>query len=187
MKKNAGAKIAAWTSTRRRASKLLPAPTRNTKSPLSAATPCCCSAKTLQHPLQQADIEKLNDEELSVVTQLFCLSGHHAHRQATELMAQFQLEQLMVTCGDAGAWHLDKHGKRMEVGANNAATQVVDTVGAGDGFAAVSMLGSLQRGPIATTLQRANAFAAAICEIRGAVPEHADFCEPFIRGCGVCK
>lgn len=123
---------------------------------------------------------KLNDEELHVVAQMFGLTGHDAQSQAIELMKRFGLDQIMVTCGEAGAWHMNKNGK-CEVGAKNTTTKLVDTVGAGDGFAAVCMLGSLQQWPIATTLERANAFAAAICEIRGAIPDHADFYEPFTR------
>jgi fructokinase len=41
------------------------------------------------------------------------------------------------------------------------------------------------RWPAVQTLERANAFAAAICEIRGAIPDHADFYEPFTHDWGI--
>ena len=50
----------------------------------------------------------------------------------------------------------------------DTATEVVDTVGAGDAFASVSLLGLLQGWPINTTLQRAQQFASRIVQQRGA-------------------
>ena len=58
---------------------------------------------------------------------------------------------------------------------------MVDTVGAGDGFSAVCMLGRLLGWPVTLTLERANDFAAAICGIRGAIPDHADFYQPYTK------
>jgi fructokinase len=58
---------------------------------------------------------------------------------------------------------------------------VVDTVGEGDGFSAVCILGAVSGWPLAATLNRADAFAAGICGIRGAVPESAGFYEPFFK------
>jgi fructokinase len=59
-------------------------------------------------------------------------------------------------------------------------TPVVDTVGAGDAFTAVFLFGSLRGWPEATLLERADAFARAICGIRGAVPVEEDFYAPFL-------
>jgi fructokinase len=53
--------------------------------------------------------------------------------------------------------------------------------GAGDGFAAVFILGTLRGWPLADRLARADAFARALCQIRGAVPAMQDFYTPFIR------
>ena len=46
----------------------------------------------------------------------------------------------------------------------------VDSVGAGDASAAVAMLGLTENWPVPLILERAIRFAAAICEIPGAVP-----------------
>ena len=53
-------------------------------------------------------------------------------------------------------------------GTPEAVARVVDTVGAGDAFAAVALLGLLQGWSHAATLRRALDFAARICTIRGA-------------------
>jgi len=137
--------------------------------------------KTILQSLQYANIVKLNNDELEILADMFELPASNAQNQVMELMSRFDLDQVMVTCGEAGAWHINKNGKKIEVNINNPLSKLVDTVGAGDGFAAVCMLGSLRHWPIAKTLDRANTFAAAICEIRGAVPERADFYKPFTQ------
>jgi len=87
----------------------------------------------------------------------------------------------VVTCGERGAWLSSRDGKDIEAAPPPPSGETVDTVGAGDGFAAVYILGMLRRWPIADTLRRANAFAASLCRVRGAVPERADFYAPFIE------
>ena len=141
--------------------------------------------KTLRKSLQFADIVKLNDAELGELATLFELSGREPHKQANSLMERFELEQVLVTCGEAGAWQMDRDGNQTQVAASSRAIQLIDTVGAGDGFASVFLLGALCDWPIAKTLERANVFAAAICEIHGAVPDRTDFYEPFKKDWGV--
>jgi len=137
--------------------------------------------KTLRSSLQYADIVKLNAEELEVLSEILGLPEGKPQNRVLELIRQFDLEQVVVTCGAEGAWQMNRTGNVVAGGENNRAAAVVDTVGAGDGFAAVYILGLLRRWPMARTLERANAFASAICGIRGAVPDHADFYEPFTR------
>ena len=59
-------------------------------------------------------------------------------------------------------------------------TTLVDTVGAGDAYASVFLLGQARAWPLALTLARANEFAAAICGVSGAVPADLAFYQPFI-------
>jgi fructokinase len=56
-------------------------------------------------------------------------------------------------------------------------TPVVDTVGAGDAFTSVLLLGLLRDWPMQQTLQRAQAFASAIVGVRGATVSDAGFYE----------
>ena len=65
----------------------------------------------------------------------------------------------MVTEGAAGAWAVDRAG-RIEKVAGVALPSIVDTVGAGDGFAPVFMLGMLGDWPLTTQLARADAARA---------------------------
>jgi len=57
--------------------------------------------------------------------------------------------------------------------------QFVDSVGAGDAFAAVMVYGALARWPAERTLQRANELALSICTVPGALPDGAEFYLPF--------
>lgn len=134
---------------------------------------------TIQRSMLLADILKINDEELATVAGLLKLPGT-PREQATALIEEFDLQSVLVTCGAGGAWLLDKEGHEIRVdGAPVAALS--DTVGAGDGFASVFLLGLLKGWPQDVTLRRANEFAATICAIRGAAPEEDDFYAPFLR------
>ena len=142
-------------------------------------------ASTIESSLHEADIAKLNEEEFAEIAQILALEGEDKFSQARTFVRQFNLDQIIVTSGESGAWQLNGDGKKTQSAASRTPIKLVDTVGAGDGFAAVYMLGAMQRWPVAKILERANAFAAAICEIRGAVPDHNDFYDPFLQDWGV--
>ena len=141
--------------------------------------------ETLRSSLEQADIVKLNEGELNVLSPMFNLRGGSSHQQARELANYFEIEQVVVTCGAEGSWMTDRDGKIIEAGIRSKLASLADTVGAGDGFAAVCILGTLEGWPIATTMERANTFAASICGIRGAVPDRADFYDQFVGEWGI--
>jgi len=138
--------------------------------------------ETLRKSLQNADIAKLNDGELHELADMFGLPAGDPQDQARELLARFDLDQVVVTCGAAGAWRVDRDGQTVQASAANPVGQTLDTVGAGDGFAAVTLLGRLLNWPAALAMERANAFAAAICGIRGAIPGDAGFYKPYTEG-----
>ena len=130
--------------------------------------------------LYQANIVKLNDDELRILADMFSLGGGSESEQAGELERMFHIDRLIVTCGDKGAWQLDAEDRLFRSPAQTKPV-VVDTVGAGDAFAAVCILGMTLDWPAATALKRAERFAAAICEIRGAIPREREFYQPFLK------
>ncbi len=136
---------------------------------------------TLTSSLQRAAMVKLNDEELGILTRQFGLPGDTLSSQAQAFLQAYGIEQLLVTCGAQGARLVPRAGAEVRVSPTGEAITVVDTVGAGDGFSAVFILGRLRSWPFAQTLDRAHEFAAAICGIRGAVPAQADFYVPFLE------
>jgi fructokinase len=134
----------------------------------------------LEWSLQHATVVKMNDDELVNISAMFSLAGSTSEACAAALISTFDLQRIVVTRGAGGAWTLDRAGRLEEV-TGQPLQNMVDAVGAGDGFAAVFMLGMLHHWPVASRLARADTFARAICGIRGAVPASQDFYAPFIR------
>ena len=137
-------------------------------------------AERLHWSLQHADVVKANDAELERIAQLVDLEETSTEAQAQALVQRYQLRGILITCGAAGAWWLDNSLQKITM-ASNTVVNVIDTVGAGDAFSAVFILGLLHGWTMTATLQRAHHFAGAICRIRGAIPDHDDFYQPFIE------
>ena len=138
------------------------------------------SAERLRWSLQHADIVKANDTELERIVELIDLEGTSPEEQAKALVQRYQLDGLLITRGEAGSWWIDNFGEQT-VMATDPVAGIRDTVGAGDAFSAIFMLGLLHNWTIPITLRRARTFSGAICQIRGAVPEHDDFYRPFLE------
>ncbi len=132
------------------------------------------------HSLDATDILKINDEELTVVAEILGIAGD-AQAQANALQQKFALQQVLVTCGEQGSWLLDAEGRVHQSAPVKLGAEFVDSVGAGDAYAAVFMLGLLRNWPLQTTLDRANQFAAAICMQRGAAISSPELYDAFQR------
>lgn len=91
---------------------------------------------------------------------------------------EFALDILIVTRGAQGAVALDNQRNFHYVSPVPLQT-VVDTVGAGDAFASVTLLGFLLDWPLDLTLKRAQDFAGALVGQRGATVEDIDFYQRF--------
>jgi fructokinase len=136
---------------------------------------------TIEFSLRHANFIKLNSEELEILSEVSHIHGISLQDRAGKLMRKFGTSHLIVTCGQDGAWRMDEQGEIHDVQDRKKLLNIVDTVGAGDGFSAVCILGMMRRWPVAVALRRADAFAAAICGIRGAIPDREDFYQPFFK------
>jgi fructokinase len=121
--------------------------------------------------VDDADWVKLNDEELEI------LGNDAGARPVRDEAENFRLghgiDTLIVTRGANGALLVDTSG--IVEGEAVTPGELVDTVGAGDAFAAVALIGLMRRWSASDTLRRALEFAAWTCTLRGAVvdaPEH---------------
>lgn len=130
--------------------------------------------ETLLPLLHDADWVKLNEAELTEL----CPNQAGLENAIQEFCAQFDLEALVVTRGAQGALACDKLF-RITNAPPSPKTEVVDTVGAGDAFAAILLLGMTRCWPLGTTLERAQEFACALVGRRGATVADRAFYRPF--------
>jgi fructokinase len=130
--------------------------------------------ETLRPLLHDADWVKLNEAELRALCPE--VSGLEAAIQT--FCAQFDLETLVVTRGEQGAIAYDRQQHFVTV-KPPPSTVVVDTVGAGDAFAALLLLGLSKQWPLETTLERAQTFACALVGRRGATVADRAFYRAF--------
>ncbi len=127
----------------------------------------------------RADWVKLNQDELA----LLASDQGDLEAVALQFLQRHGLRGLLVTRGAEGALAFTGAGAREGV-KPVAATHVVDTVGAGDAFTSVFLLGQLRRWPLATTLERAQSFASAIVGVRGATVADRAFYQRFLADWG---
>lgn len=131
---------------------------------------------TIQSLIQQADWLKLNQEEVTLLVPNYA----SLNARIDYLFAQSQkLNTLIVTRGAAGAIAVNRAGDYINVAPKHR-LPVVDTVGAGDAFAAVILL-AMQRGwSLADMMARAQQFAGALVKIQGATVQDLSFYQAFI-------
>lgn len=134
----------------------------------------------IAHSLERCHYAKMNVNELRTIAELLGLHGKNDQAIARALQDKFGSIEVIVTCGEDGSWAIDQAGEYTEHRSKNT-NKIIDTVGAGDAFSAVYLLGALHQWPIVLRLERANAFACAMCEVNGAAPASLDFYDQFIE------
>lgn len=135
--------------------------------------------------LRRAHWLKLNDEELGELCTVAGLGPLHCDAlpdAAETLRRRFGLASVVVTRGAQGAFIATEAG--IVDAAPVAVRSIADTVGAGDAFSAVTLLGQLRGWPLPTTLERALAFAAELCTRRGATPKERGLYTDFLQQWG---
>jgi fructokinase len=162
---------------------------RSTLEALLAATPATrfldlnlregsIDERIVYRSLHLADIAKVNEQELQALFHWYFqiepsappLSSEEVRASCQALVKMFSLEALIVTLGHRGSVYFGADDEVIFNRDNPAPPFVIDTVGAGDAFSAIFLLGRARNWPLATTLARANEFAGAVCSVTGAVP-----------------
>ncbi|MGB5324735.1 MAG: carbohydrate kinase [Pseudomonadales bacterium] len=120
--------------------------------------------------IRQADWVKLNIDEF----QLLCAVNEPDAHSLNSFISAFHLQGVILTRGAKGAEVLNHAGEHFKVKPNYT-SDVADTVGAGDAFASVMIVGLMNSWPMQTTLERAQAFASGVVGLRGATVSDIDF------------
>jgi fructokinase len=137
---------------------------------------------TVEDVLQAARWAKLNDEELNTVVAVSAKTDDALERAAREALSRFQLDAIILTRGAEGA--LIVTAQETVTGQPPPVNDLVDTVGAGDAFCAVTLLGLHKGWTASETLSRALAFASAVCEQRGATSLNRELYERTMAAWG---
>jgi fructokinase len=126
--------------------------------------------------IQRADWLKINADELETLAPGTALD----EGSLADFASCHDLQGVIVTRGSAGARVYHRESGLLD-SAPAGDGPVVDTVGAGDAFASVFILGLLRDWPLPLTLERAQAFASRIVANRGAIMTRQHDYQPFIE------
>ncbi len=132
--------------------------------------------------LGRARWAKLNEDELT----LLAIGVDGTAPDPARFLRELALEGLLVTRGAAGAELHTADNEVLRVRPDRTG-QRVDTVGAGDAFAAVMLLGLMRQWPLDRTLRRAQEFASRVVGHRGATVSDPGFYKPLIDQWGLAQ
>jgi fructokinase len=130
------------------------------------------NAKAVAGSLHHADLLKVNEEELVTIQRAF---GGPEEENALMpwLMETYKISAVALTRGSRGSEFYSQDGRIKSPVVTSPS--IIDTVGAGDGYAAILAAGWMRQMPWEETLRQASCFAARICGIAGAVPDDETF------------
>lgn len=126
----------------------------------------------VKQSLQSSRWGKLNEHELASVLNKASIPDQEIEACARQLCIEMELELLIITLGEKGAYFITAHHTMIE--SPPQVINLVDTVGAGDAFSAVTILGLLKNWSYDIILKHALEFSSSICGIRGATSTNAD-------------
>ncbi|MBL1208705.1 carbohydrate kinase [Geminocystis sp. GBBB08] len=126
--------------------------------------------------LKQASSLKLNQEELSFIVK----EEKNINQAINHLFSTYPFNNIILTKGKAGAILFTRDNITHQISPSQNTT-VIDTVGAGDAFCSVLILGMVKKWDILTTLIKAQKFASAIVGIQGATTNLKSFYASFLK------
>jgi len=126
------------------------------------------SREIIETSLNAADAVKLNLEELDLVNDLLIKEKTGIEETAKQVLKKYNIQLLCITQGSGGAY-LFKGYETDHCKIN--IDKIVDTVGAGDAYAAILCLGFLEGWEISKLNNLASRFAARVVGFPGALPE----------------
>ena len=120
---------------------------------------------------RRANVLKINDEELVLVSELLRLGAGSPEVLCRSLVERYGLSILVLTCGANGSYVFTPVETSYRV---TPKVQVADTVGAGDSFTATLVGELLRNTPVGVAHEHAVEVAAYVCTQQGAMAEWPD-------------
>lgn len=121
----------------------------------------------LRKSLEIADVLKINDEEIVILSEMFGL-GSDPREACRKLIRQYSLRFVLLTKGAQGS-EVISPDEVIPQGVGKV--DVVDTVGAGDAFTAAFTVAYLRGDSLADAQKLAGEVTAYVCSHKGAMPE----------------
>ncbi len=125
--------------------------------------------------LGAADIVKMNEKEIYVVAEWAEIQSKQKKEIAKDLVDRFDLQVVLVTEGEKGAWLMSRDGFFEHPGVTVA---VDDTVGAGDAFFASFIESFILKRTWSECLARANHRGGYVASQSGATPSMKNYSYP---------
>lgn len=123
----------------------------------------------IRENMQQANILKINDEELVTIGRLFDYPGLDMEEKCRLLLRRYHFKMVVLTCGTNGSYVFVPDGETSFM--PTPKVEVADTVGAGDSFTAAFTASLLAGKTIKDAHERAVKVSAFVCTQKGAMPE----------------
>jgi len=128
------------------------------------------SNEVLEESFRRADILKINDEELVVVSRMFGYQELDDAKVCEQIVKDYGLQMLVLTCGTNGSHVFTASGEHSFQ--PTPKVEVADTVGAGDSFTGSFCAAILNGKPVAEAHRIAVEVSAYVCTQNGAMPKY---------------
>ncbi len=125
------------------------------------------SKEVIEESFRLCNVLKINDEELVIVSRMFELKGLDQAEKCKELVAKYNLDILVLTCGTNGSYVFTPTEMSFQ---ETPKVEVADTVGAGDSFTGSFCAAILKGINIKDAHKRAVQVSAFVCTQNGAMP-----------------
>lgn len=132
----------------------------------------------IQSSLKQANILKINDEELVAVGRMFGYPGLDIEDKCWLLMGKYHLDMLVLTCGVNGSYVFAPNQMTFQP---TPKVEVADTVGAGDSFTGAFASALLSGKTVEEAHKLAVKVSAYVCTQNGAMPHLPEELLSFIK------
>ncbi len=123
--------------------------------------------ESIETLLRKADIVKMNEDELAIISGWFDSMALPIDQKANLIKTKFGLQAVIITRGGDGALLLNETGLHQS---NVYKVEVKDTIGSGDSFLAAMIKNFYLKKPAAYSLNNACALGAIVAQHHGANP-----------------